>query len=132
VFQAITSKTTSKEVWGEIGKLSGKRKSDFIERIIKNDGDQITTESRISNDLAARFAKTSSTENYPSNLKKKERSSRKSRNHHQHGKQRPLLRATHRKRTGKCTTQANFEKNEFLKRTDTKERSKLLEMYQKI
>jgi phosphopantetheinyl transferase (holo-ACP synthase) len=42
-----------------------------IKRILKNDGEKITTKSGIANELAAQFAKTSSTENYPNNFKKK-------------------------------------------------------------
>jgi hypothetical protein len=54
-----------------MGKLSGKRKSHNIKRIIKSDGEQITTESGIANELAGQFVKTSSNENYPRNFKKK-------------------------------------------------------------
>jgi hypothetical protein len=75
--QTITSKTTAKEVWGKIEKLSGKRKSQNIKRIVKNDGKQIITESGIVNELAAHFAKTSSTENYPTNFKKKKETAEK-------------------------------------------------------
>jgi hypothetical protein len=45
--------------------------------IIKNDVEQITTESGIANKLAAQFGKTCSTKNYPSNFKKRKEAAEK-------------------------------------------------------
>jgi protein-disulfide isomerase-like protein with CxxC motif len=56
VFQTITSKTTYNEVWEKIEKLSGKKISHNIKRIMKNDGEQKGTENGIANVLAAQFA----------------------------------------------------------------------------
>jgi hypothetical protein len=48
-----------------------------INRILKNDGEKITTESGIANELTAQFAKTSSTENYPKATSKRRKKQQK-------------------------------------------------------
>jgi hypothetical protein len=75
--ESITAKTSSQKVWEKIRKISGKRKSHQIKRLIKSNGQSIISPLEIANELASQFSKTNSNANYLSNFRKKKEETEK-------------------------------------------------------